>query len=182
MAFTLQNDQGTVAGANAYIDVVYFKGYHDDRGRADAYGAATDTQIQAAIVQATWYLDGRFQFIGWRQQSDQSTQWPRYDALDNDYQYVNGVPREVKDATAEYALRALPGIVATPTSNTLLPDPARSETGAVVQESKQKVGPIEEVVRYSGGGAYSMPPYPYADMILKKRGLVVAGGTFVRGA
>lgn len=182
MAFVLQNDLGTAVGANAYIDVAYFKEYHDDRGRADAYGAATDQQIQAAVIQATAYLDGRFNFVGYRNQSDQPTQWPRYDALDNDFIYVSGIPREVRDATAEYALRALPGVVSTPTANTLLPDPSRSDSGALVQESRVKVGPIEEEYQFSSRGQYTLPPYPYADMLLKKRGLVYMSNTLVLGA
>lgn len=183
MTFNLQDDTGSVAGANAYIDVAYFKDYHGTRGRADEYGAATDQQIQAAIVMATGYLDGRFQFVGWRQQlGTQTTQWPRYSAVDNDYVYVTGIPSEVKDATAEYAMRALPGLVVTPTANTLNPDPEVSDTGAYVEESIVKVGPIEEAIRYSGGGQYRFPPYPFADMILKKRGLVISGRELVRGA
>lgn len=183
MAFLVQDDLGAVAGANAYIDVAYFKEYHDDRGRADAYGTSTDGQIKAAVVMATAYLDGRFQFVGWRQQlGSQTTQWPRFNAVDNDFAYVSGIPPEVKDATAEYALRALPGIVSSPTENTLAPDPTVSDSGALVNESRVKVGPIEEDVKFSESGRYRMPPYPFADMILKKRGLVIMGGTMVRGA
>lgn len=183
MAFTLQDDTGGVADANAYVDVVYFKEYHDDRGRTDEYGAATDGQIQAAIVAATAYLDGRFEFIGWRQNlGSQTTAWPRYNAVDNDFAYVNGIPREVKDATCEYAMRALPGVVSTPTANTLLPDPEVSETGARIEEEILKAGPVEIATRYAAGGLYVMPPYPYADMILRKRGLVLSGRTLTRGA
>jgi hypothetical protein len=181
--FLLQNDNGSTAGANAYIPVSYLQEYLADRARSDQIAGATVEQLQAAVVMATAYLDGRFQFIGWRQQlGTQTTQWPRYNAVDNDYAYVQGIPVEVKDATCEYAVRALVGLVESPTANTLNPDPALSDTGALMNESHVKVGPIEEDIKFSGAGQYRLPPYPFADMILKKRGLVIMGGTMVRGA
>lgn len=183
MSFNLQDDTGSVALANAYVDAAFLQGYAVDQGRADVVGGATEAQLEAAIVQATAYLDGRFQFIGWRLQlGTQTTQWPRYNAVDNDYAYVTGIPVEVKYATCEYAMRALPGITSTPTANVLNPDPFVADTGARIEEHVVRVGPIEEALRFGGGGLYQLPPYPYADMILKRRGLVYAGGTVVRGA
>jgi hypothetical protein len=127
-------------------------------------------------------MDGRFQFIGWRQQiQSQTTQWPRYNAVDNDSAYVVGIPAEVKDACCEYALRALVGVAQAVPTNTLNPDPTVSDTGAFVEERMVRVGPIEEQYRFSGLGAYRFPPYPYADMIMKKRGLVLMGNSLVRG-
>jgi hypothetical protein len=183
MAFLIQDNNGTVVGANSYIPVAYLQEYLADRARSDQIAGATAEQLQAAIIMATAYLDGRFQFIGWRQNLGlQTTQWPRFDAIDNDYAYIQDIPSEVKDATCEYAVRALPGVLSTPTTNTLNPDPAVSDTGALMEEHIVRVGPIEEAQRFSGAGAYRMPPYPFADMILKKRGLVVMGNTLVRAA
>lgn len=59
--FIVQGPRGDVAEANAYISVARFKQHHDDRG--NTYGAASDPNIQLAIVKATDYVDQR-----WRDQ------------------------------------------------------------------------------------------------------------------
>ena len=51
-----------IDGANAYIDEVYFEKYHGSRGNAVPVATATD--IQAAIVKATDYLDAKYRYKG----------------------------------------------------------------------------------------------------------------------
>lgn len=172
MAIILQNTDGTVAGANAYITVQQFKDYHADRG-ADT-SAFDDEAIEAAIVRATDYLDQRFNFVGKRLQGrNQTTEWPRYDAWDRDDHPINGIPGEVKEATAEYALRAL--------SAALNPDPERDGTGAAIASKSESAGPISESVTYVSGSVFTMPKYPAADQLLIKAGLTRTGGTVLRG-
>lgn len=167
----VQNDGGTAAGANAYIDTDWFKAYHDARGNAYA---GTDTELEQAIIRATDYLDQRFTFVGKRRLGrDQTTEWPRTSAWDRDRRYINDVPEEVKEATAEYALRAL--------TETLNPDPDRDPSGRTVHSKSEQVGPISESVTFTYGGAYTMPAYPAADRKLVKAGLVTPGGTVRRG-
>lgn len=164
MPFILQVDVGGEPGANAYIDVPFFKDYHGTRG--NTYGTPTDEAIQAAIVRATDYVDGRFAYVGIRCfNQTQLTQWPRVDAIDADSQVISGVPVEVKNATAEMALRAL-------TLQQLVADPTVEETGAPVVEKTVKVGPVETVVKYGAEGQFQLPHYPLADMMLRRRGLV----------
>lgn len=171
MALIVQNDQGTVPGANAYISVQEFKDYHDARG--NSYAGQTDQQIETGIVRATDYLDGRFRFVGKPLYGrDQTTAWPRSDAWDCSRRYVTGIPREVKDATAEYALRAL--------AADLLPDPIRDPSGAPVLSKSETVGPISESVTYVGGSVFVMPKYPAADSKLVRACLVISGGNVVR--
>ena len=170
MAFTVQDDTGTVASANAYISVAEFKEYHDDR--AQSYGTTADSVIQAAIVKATDYLDQRFRFPGQKKQGRrQATAWPREDVDDSDGFSIDGIPAEVKEATAEYALRALTAALA--------PDPKRDATGAAVQAKSEKVGPIEKSVTFVSGGSFQMPKYPAADQKLIKAGLVITGSAEV---
>lgn len=166
MGLTVQDSNGSVAGANAYITVEEFKTYHTDRG--NAFSSFTDPQIASAIIRATDYLDQRFNFVGKRLQGrNQSTEWPRrYDA-------INGIPGEVKEATAEYALRAL--------SAALNPDPERGGTGAAIASKSESVGPISESVTYVSGSVFTMPKYPAADQRLIKAGLTRTGGTVLRG-
>ena len=170
MAFTVQNDIGTQAGANSYVTSTEFKEYHKDRG--NSVSAYSTSQIQAAIVRATDYLDLRFAYIGERSQSPQDTEWPRTNAFDIEEDLVNGVPTEVKEATYEYALISL--------SATINPIPLRDDTGQTVTRKKERVGPIEEDTRYTEGPVFTMPKYPPADLKLIRRGLVIQGGTMRR--
>lgn len=170
MTFTVQDDVGGEAEANAYIDVAAFKAYHDDRG--NSYGSASDGDIEKAIVKATDYIDRRFRFVGQRLSAYQSTQWPRLDAFDDDDLLVSGLPQVLKFATAEYALRAL--------SASLAPDPDRDGSGQTVQSRAQAVGPISESVTFAPGAGYTLPAYPLADRLLSSRGLVRSGRTTVR--
>jgi hypothetical protein len=164
VSFTPQSDDGDVDGANAYITVAEFTAYHGDR--ANTVPIASSADKQAAIVRATDYLDGRFSFRGNKLTGpEQATQWPRYEAYDNADYAINGIPQAVKDATAEYALRAL--------SATLNPDPDLSETGRRVQSFSNSVsGAVSESVTYANGGAVELPEYPAADLKLLRAGLI----------
>lgn len=170
MALLVQDDAGQVAEANGYVTVAFFKAYHDDRG--NEYSAYGDTLIEAAVVRATDYLDGRFDFIGLRVGQDQTTEWPRYAAWGKGRQLVTGIPLAVKRATCEYALRAL--------TTDLNPDPERDASGQVVQSKSSAVGSVKEQVDYVTGGALVMPKYPAADALLARAGLLCSGRTLAR--
>lgn len=170
MAFTPQDDSGTVVGANAYGSVAAFKQFHDDRG--NSYGTATDPVIEQALVKATDYLDMRFRYVGMKLNKPQLTQWPRANAVDADGRWVQGVPDVVKEVTYEYALRALNGVLA--------PDPTRDDSGRIVMSKSEQVGPLSESVTYANFSTYDMPAYPTADRRLVRSGLTVTGGTLVR--
>ena len=169
MAFTLQDDSGSVDNANAYIDADYFKTYHNDRGNSFSSGTG---DIQKAIIKATDYLDHRFRYVGDRVRTAQRTSWPRLGAEDVNGQCRSGIPVEVKEAAAEYAFIAL--------SQALNPAPDRDDTGRLVKSKREHVGPIEEETEYFSG-ALSLPEYPVADQRLKASGLVVRG-TILRRA
>ena len=158
MAFTVQTNPPTV-DANAYISAAYFRDYHAERGR-DLSSTITypDTMVQAAIVNATQYLDIRFEFAGYRVEADQTTEWPRSAAFNCRGDRVVGIPRAVQQATAEYAYRAL--------TSTLLSDPDQDSSGRVVKSKSETVGPISERIEYSEYQGYVMPAYPLADKLL----------------
>ena len=175
MAFIVQAADGsTVAGANAYITVAFFRAYHEDRGNAlPTSPVPTDPDIEKAIIRATDYLDGRFRFVGRRVYGrDQSTEWPRANAYDIDFRWVNGVPQEVMEATADYALRAL--------SAALNPDPTREESGGIVVSKTEQVGPIMESTTYAAGSYASLPKYPAVDLKLRRAGLIRSSGEVLR--
>lgn len=164
MAFVLQNDNGTVADANAYLSVAAFKLYHKDRGTIIEDGTGT---IEDAIVEATDYLDSMYRFVGERQSITQRTQWPRIGAEDRNHDIRGDIPHEIEDACADLAFIAL--------TSTLNPTPTRDATGQRVTDKSTKVGPIEKRTKYEGGGVYIKPRYPVADQRLFAAGLVVTG-------
>ena len=167
----VQDDAGSVVGANAYIDQTDFEDYHDARG--NDYGSPSGTDIENAIILATDYLDSRFRFVGQRVSLEQRTAWPRMDAIDFDDFVRIGIPTEVKEACADYAFIAL--------TADLIPSPTPDPLGQVVVEKSSTVGPISESVRYGQTGAmFVLPKYPKADQ--KLRPLTVGSGQdLVRG-
>lgn len=168
MALIVQDDQGFVAGANAYCDEVFFASYFSDIGiDVSAYTLA---QQQAAIIQATRYIDMRFRWAGERANRGQTTKWPRWRAFDEDGYYVTGVPIPVKNAVCEAAYRSLQGV-------SLLPDPTHDQTGLMVSNKLVKVGPIEESYTYTrapGAAGAALPAFPAIEMMLAHSGLTIS--------
>ena len=157
MAFTVEDGTG-LASSNALIDVAFADAYFTDRGIA-AWTGDTATIKQPAIIRATDYLCNRFTFLGEVYVETQALAFPRT----YDDETVPVMPTKMKQAVAEYALRAL--------TQTLAPDPVVSTTGGQIIEKVEKVGPLEEATRYAEGVANAvLRPYPAADMLL--RGLV----------
>ena len=171
MSLIVQDDSGTVPGANGYLPLQEFKDYHDARGTG--YAGKTDEELEEAIIRATDYVDMRFNFVGRKRNGrSQATEWPRIGAFDRDRYHVQGIPDEIKEAVAEYALRALDA--------TLNPDPDRDSSGAILQSKSETVGPISESVTYVASAVFSMPRYPAADQRLIRSGLVRTAGTVLR--
>lgn len=182
MAFTVE-DGTKPEGANAYISVAYADSYFTDRGIAAWTG--DNAAKEKAIVKATDYIDKRFgrRFRGYRESRDQELEWPRMNAVDNDGWLLSNkdeIPRQLKKACAEYALRAL--------TAALVEDP----TGASgeVEAVREKVGPIEEETRYRASvrspksatvSDYNIPEYPAADMLLEELLRSTASRTLARG-
>lgn len=168
MAFVVETGTG-LANSNAYTSVSAFKSYHDDRG--NSYSGYTDSQIEKAIVCASDYLDIRFTFIGYRRNVSQSMEWPRYQAFYRDGRLANGVPVEIAEACAEYALRAL----AAP----LAPDPVADTSGRMVISETNQVGPISTSKQFSRDGSPAMfKPYPTVDSRLRE--IVITGQHVMR--
>lgn len=166
MAFIVEDGTG-VAGANAYIPVAYADEYFADRGETTWTGS--DTVKQQAIIKATDYIETRWgdSFKGQPEFLDprQPLSFPRAGLYDRAGQPVEGIPDNLKRATAEYALRAL--------SAALMPDPTVNATG-VVTGTREKVGPIETETSYSGFMQNGrLRAYPAADRLLAQ---YVAGG------
>lgn len=209
MAFTPEDGSG-LDTANAYADVSYVDSYHADRGHAS--WAGLDTAIkQTCIVRATDYIDKRFgrKFRGQRRRREQELEWPRYNAFDDDgflLADVDTVPRQLKKACAEYALRAAvyselapDPLLVVPLQDFTgddLPEPADELPATAIREKSEKVDVVEESVayqsptqRYASGGrpptsslvaTGDIPTYPAADLLLEEL-LTMGQRKLVRG-
>jgi hypothetical protein len=155
--------------ANGYVTLLEARAYWAERLMTHTSTGVDDT-VSSAIIRATQYLDVRFGFVGYRELKDQDREWPRAYAYDNRGDRIIGVPKAIKDATCEYAFRAL--------SASLLADPVRDDSGRVVKSKDEKVGPIAESVEYSEYAGFELPAYPAADRLLLAKGLIMgkAGG------
>lgn len=129
-------------------------------GDADAYFAARDVAgwtgapsvaREAALLQATAYIDGSYAFRGRICDPGQALAWPRKGAVDSEGRIVTDIPRRVEHATAELALIALAGALL----------PPRERGGKVLSE---RVGPVE--VAYMPD-AEAGRAYPLIDLLLK---------------
>lgn len=136
------------------------------RGTAGNGIASTETIVAASWSSAT--LLGGGDVV-----TPQPLSFPRFNLLDREGLDVRGIPEKLKQATAEYAVRAA-------TTN-LMPDPVIDDTGRAVTSKREKIGPIEEETKYADGAAIStlLRPYPAADRLLSE--YVASTGRVIRG-
>lgn len=171
MAFILEDGTG-VEDSNAYIDVVFYKDYQKTRGVTVTQGGGA---IQAAIIRATDYMEARWRFVGFRETNDQGLHWPALDAFYYDGRVANDVPIEVQESCADYTKIELD------TPGGLLISSTYDESGGVVLEKREKVGPIEEETKFGDGGAkQTFKKFPGPDQRLKRAGLVLSGSQLLR--
>ena len=165
MPLIVQNNTGTTAGANAYIDSAFADSYFVDLNKDDTEWAGLDQEEKdAAIISATSYIDNvnMGKFLGVRLTEGQLTQFPRINIYDYDGYPVYGVPELLKRATAEYALRAV--------VDSLAPDLTYDDSGIPIKSKLEKVGPITEQTVYQDDvlSPTTIKKYPEADMLLKQ--------------
>lgn len=170
MALTVE-DGSDVAGANAYVNEAFVTTYLQDRGRKaeNGWNAADSTTRQAAIIKATDYVEQRFrgQWRGRKKSATQDLSWPRSDARDDDeFDYADDtVPASLKQAVAEYAVRAL--------ATVLLPDPSAvaDHTSGTVTRIREKAGEVERDLTFSDSARLAsgeLRRYPAADLLIAK--------------
>lgn len=166
MAFTLEDGSG-IEDANAYLTTAEADEYFADR--AIIAWTGNDAVKQVAIITATDFVEKRFglQFGGSKEfqtvgdeLQPQSLSFPRIQLFyPSTSVLVTGIPRDLKFAVAEYALRSL--------TISLMPDPIRDDTGGEVTRKREKIGPIEDETVYLPG-LNNIPSYPAADRLLTK--------------
>lgn len=121
-------------GTDSYIDVADADTYWSNRNNSD-WSGASQAEKEAALREATQYVDGAFDWIGDLQSDSQSLAWPRINAYITEGPFrgklvSENYPQKVKDATCELALEALGGRL----------EPIEERGG---DTKREKVGPIE---------------------------------------
>lgn len=155
-----------------YSSVADADSYHYAR-RNLAWAQAAIIDREAALVRATDYIDRRWgpRMLGRRLSSAQALEWPRTHVWDEFGTLRAGVPREIRMACAEYALRAL--------SDSLAPDPVLSANGRIVRKLERVEGAVTEETEYAPGfAAPELRPYPLADAMLAR---LVRSNELLRG-
>lgn len=142
--------------AESFISVADADSYFSARGNTAWTG--TETVKEQALRKATDFMQGRYinRWKGTRTHETQALAWPRENVTDADGYSLqsNVVPREVKHACAELAVRSL--------TTTLLPD---NLTPGIKSESVSIPGPISKSVSYAGAKT-SAPAFLAVDRML----------------
>ena len=140
------------ASSDSYVSNADVDAYWLARNNS-AWGAASSDEHDAALREATQYLDGKYDWVGYIKSTDQSLNWPRSDAYDDQGRNVSDIiPTKVEQACSELALQALSGT---------LVDPSSDRGG---KTKREKVGDIE--VEYFSN-ASSQKTYSFVNMLLK---------------
>src|SRR4030065_358352 len=124
-----------VANADAYATLVYIADYHDKNGNTAWAAITNDAPREGYVRKATAYMTQMYieRWKGYRVTSTQPLDWPRAwvelpASVFGGYVDQATIPNEVKNACAEYALKAI-------TETSLMPD-------ATQNIKKEIVGPI----------------------------------------
>jgi hypothetical protein len=160
MTLNVQNDAGSVSDANGYIDRAFLDSYLADRG---IILTQTDDEKDAAVVKATDLIDFKFadQFVGTKKSLEQTTQWPRDNAINSyGFDVSDSIPEALKKSCAEYAYLSATGV-------NISPNPEYDTTGQSVKRKKVKVDVIETETEYKDDyNSNAAPSFPKAEAIL----------------
>jgi hypothetical protein len=144
-----------VVGTDTYLSLTDANTYWSNRNNAD-WSAASTAAKEAALREATQYVDGAFNFIG-DQIITNVLAWPRYDVRIEQGNFAGvtydhlTIPPQIKNAVAELALEALTARLA----------PSK-ERGGLVKREKVDVIEIEYMDFAPSGKSYS-----FVSMLLK---------------
>ena len=102
-------DGSCVKNANSYVTLEEVDAYQTERNRSD-WLALTDEEKKSALIRATQYIDGQFDWKGIRKYDEQFLAFPRVDpracdgfVRDYDMKPVKNIPRQLKQAVCEAA-------------------------------------------------------------------------------
>jgi hypothetical protein len=141
-------------GTDAYASVADVTAYLTARGTVATWAAAAPTAQEAAIIEATSFLDAAFTWVGKLEDPEQTLGWPRVCAYDREGRVLEDIPTPVANACAELANLALGG--------RLQPMSLASSSDAAIK--REKIGDVEVEYDNSISAAAS---YDYVRMLLR---------------
>jgi hypothetical protein len=105
-------EDGTgLTNADAYASIATVDAYATARGLST--WAGNDTVKEAAIREATIYLDASYSWKGAIESEDQALAWPREGVTDKERREVTGLPQRVIDACCELAVMKISAALVT---------------------------------------------------------------------
>lgn len=155
-------DGSIVPDANSYISLEDAKAYATERDFGVAWTGSTDSQLEAALLYATRWLDESWSWKGGIVDATQALDWPRDGVIDDEGRDVprDSIPVAIQQAEVEMAHAHRIGSLA-----------AIRTTGI----DSVKAGPVE--VKFLGGGG-QRTHYQFADRLV--RGYALADGDSVQ--
>lgn len=157
----VQGDSILVAGANSLVDLAFADDYHQNRNNGDWAGLSEDEK-KAALIHGTDYLSAEFDFKGckkWSEYEGQVVAFPRVEISDKSGRPVVGVPLGVKRSVCELAFFSTKEHLYGHTTTTV-------NKNVKVKETRTKIGPIEEVIKYEEGSGSSVTDAPIYPQIV----------------
>lgn len=147
-------------GTDSYISLADAETYATEHFIGDdktTWDAASDADKEAALRQATQYVDAKFRdrFLGHIQSTSQALEWPRAAAFDRSGRTLTGTPDAVKDTVVELAKERIAA------GDNIVPV---EERGGLVKRERVE-GAVE--VEYFDG-APSGRTYQFAEMLLSQ--------------
>lgn len=89
--------------SESYVSVLDSQAYFDAFGEVEAWELATEAQKEAALRNATQWVDVQVRWYSTRLVDDQALLWPRVPFYDKYGVLVEGIPKLLKQATASAA-------------------------------------------------------------------------------
>ena len=175
MAFEVQDPDVPTETANAYVSIVEFKAYCDERGIV--YALKSDTEIEQAIVRATDYTDGRWTYEGFKYDGDQSTEVPRREVFDDEGYSIDGLPLAFRQGVCEYAqIDLIQGY-------TLMPNSQDNTQAGTLSYERKKADVVEIEKHWNTNKGFLLAKWPLADRYIRRSGLLGQQGrrTLMRG-
>lgn len=164
MALIVETGTG-LANAESYVSVTEANAYFAGRNNAVWDAADTIDKKEPALRKAAQYIDAEYRFKGDRYSRAQALSWPRLNIVFDGYELpINEIPRQVKWAACELALRAISG--------ELLSDVAAQYASEV------KVGPIVKKMSDVANGGQKR--FSLVDALLSEFVLSGSGSSSVR--
>lgn len=108
MALIVEDGTG-MEDSQAYISVADTQSYFELYGVPEAWADADITQQEVALRNATRWLDNAVRWPSTPLNADQALAWPREPFFDTAGNYVEGIPRGIREANAELAGMQLEG-------------------------------------------------------------------------